>query len=234
MGSVSSFNIESALNNWVSQNCSANDMTPADINNMKEHMMLMVQDLIDEKKLSEEEAFAVAKIRFGGKDDWSEEMQTVNENNFRLKKIIILFGGIFVFLFANYFILCLDKLLFLTLNYFNGVIEENVVVSRYLFKTIYLLTIFLFVAAFYMHSPLIWIMNKFSFRPTFVVIFILFTFGLVILDWYLVTKVSGSVKDIGIKNVIFFMERNFKNFFLLICGLGYIALFLRYYKKFMK
>ncbi len=232
MGASDSFNIESALSDWVKLNCSAEDMTPADTRDIREHMLFTVQELISEKELTEEEAFAVAKIRFGGKEDWAEEMQTVNEKNFQLKKLIILFTGVFAFIFTYYFILCLDKIIFLTLNYFNGNIEANIEVVKTFINMFYLLLIFFLVAAFFMHKPITLLLNKFEFRSSSVVLFILVTFVVVILEWFLVTKVSGSIKDTGLRTTLFFIERDFKYYYLLIWGIGYVVLFLRYYRKF--
>ena len=234
MGASDSFNIESALNDWLNYNCSTEDMTPADTRDMKEHMLCTVQELVEEKELSEEEAFAIAKIRFGSKEDWADEMQTVNEKNFQLKKIIILLGGVFAFFFANYFVLCLDKVILLILNYLNGPSLANAEVAKYIIKVSCLFTIFLFVAAFFMHSPLLWIMNKLKLRFSFIISFIIVVFSLVIFDWYLVIKISSSIKDIYMKNTLFYAERNFKYYYLLIWGIGYIVLFLRYFKKFEK
>ena len=228
-----SFDLDSALTNWISTNCASDELTPGDIKEIREHMTYTINMLIDEKGLNEEEALAVAKVRFGGKDVWAEEMQAVNDKNFQLKKIIILFIGVFGFVLGNYLVLCLDKILFLFLHYLGK--NEDVILNntKAFINFVYFLLIMFFIAAFYIHKPAFALLQKINFSMLTTIIFILLVFGSVIAEWYLVTKVNGATQDYGLRGNFFRTERNFKDLSLLICGIGYIFLFFRY-RKVMK
>lgn len=225
------FNLDKAIEEWEKINFSQNDLIPKDKAEFKDHILNTIDELL-EKDLSEEEAFLIAKMRFGDKNDWGNEMQIVNEKNFQLKKIVVLFSGVFAFIFSYYFILCIYKIMFLVINNFNLDAETTINTIKTFLNIICLLTVFFFVAIFFLHQPVIWLLNKVDLRSGNVLLFILIMFSIIILEWYLVTKISSTVKDIDLRNTIFYIERNFKYYFLIILGIGYIIIFNRYKKIF--
>lgn len=230
---AASFDLDAALNNWVNINCSGDDLTPGDIKEIREHMAYTINKLVNENGLNEEEALAVAKIRFGGKDVWAEEMQAANDKNFQFKKIIILFIGVFAFVLGNHLVLCLDKILFISLHHFSISGDTILKTQKAFINFVYFSLILFLVAAFYMHKPAFALLRKINFSMLTTIIFILLVFGSVLAEWYLVTKVNSATQDYGLKGNFFRTERNFKDLSLLIGGIGYIFLFFRY-RKVMK
>lgn len=225
------FSLDKAIGEWEKISFSQNDLTPKDKAEFKDHILNTIDELID-KGLSEEEAFIIAKMRFGDKDDWGNEMQIVNEKNFQLKKIVVLFSGVFAFVFSYYFILCLNKILFLVLYSYSLDAETIIDAIKIFFNIVCLTTTFLFVAIYFLHRPVIWLLNKFNLSLRKVILFILIMFSLIILEWYLVTVISGTIGDVSLRNTMFYVERNFKYYFVIILGIGYILIFNRYNKIF--
>jgi len=123
------FELNKAIEQWEKFNFSQKDLTPSDKAEFKDHVLNAIDELL-EKDLSEEEAFTIAKMRFGDKEDWGEEMQSLNEDNFQLKKIIQLFSGVFTYIFSFNLVLCLDKLLIIGLNYYNGDVISNLKIVK--------------------------------------------------------------------------------------------------------
>ncbi len=94
------------------------------------NLSTLVINELKEKNLTDEEAFAVTNMRFGGAKDWSDEMRSMNEDNFQLKKVVLLFSGIFMFILSYNLITSVNKLLFLWLSYTNGDAIANVEILK--------------------------------------------------------------------------------------------------------
>lgn len=231
MESANEFNLEAALAQWEKSNFSQADLTLADKEEFKNHILNTIEEL-KEKGLSDEEAFIVVQMRFGEKKNRVAKKNVNNKDNFQLKKLIILFSGVFAYIFSFYFILCLHKILILFLNLLNGNKHANYETIKPYFHIIYLITIFTIVAFYFMHKPVVLFFKRLKISPIQVNLFVGIMIFTVLFNWYLALQVKKSLDDIFLLNAFFYSERNFKYLFLLITGIGYIILFYRYRKKF--
>lgn len=231
METLNEFDLNTALDKWVKYNCSGEDLTPADVQEMRDHFVNTVNEL-KEKNLSEEEAFAVAKIRIGGAHDWGDDMKRMNKDNFQLKKVVLLFSGVFMFILSYNLITSVNKLLFLWLNYYNGDIVANVEISKVYFSIIYLFAIFAVVALYYLHKPMVWIFNKMSHNPNWLIHLLIFSAIFIVLNRFLVPLVRKSLdNDKLFTDVFFTTEKYFEYIFSFIIGVGFFIIYKKYRNK---
>jgi len=230
MDTLNEFDLNTALDKWVKYNCSGEDLTPADVQEMRDHFLNTVNEL-KEKNLTEEEAFAVAKIRIGGAHDWGDEMKNINEDNFQLKKIVLLFSGIFMFILSYNLITSVNKLLLLGLNYYNGDVVANVEISKIYFNIIYLVAIFAIVTLYYLHKPMVWLLNKLSHNPKWLVHLLIFSALFIVLDRFLVPLVRKSLNDKLLTDTFFTTEKYFEYIFSFIIGIGFFIIYRKYRKE---
>lgn len=111
MESANVFDLQKAIEDWLKTNTEDLQITEDDKEEMLDHFRSIIHEL-QKLGLSDEEAFAVAKIRFGGAENWGEDFKQVSSDNFQVKKIITFFYGVMV-----YFILYLAILFFINLTF---------------------------------------------------------------------------------------------------------------------
>jgi len=111
MQTTRTFNLQEATNEWLKTNTDNLNITEEDKEEMLDHFRSTILQL-QNKGLSDEEAFIVAKIRFGGSEHWGEDFEKVSSDNFQIKKIISFFYGVMV-----YFIIYLGILFFINGSY---------------------------------------------------------------------------------------------------------------------
>ncbi len=231
MDSTDEFDLKEAIEMWEESNFSQKELTPANTKEFKSHILDSIDELI-EKDLSEEEAFAIAKLRFGDRKDWGEKMQRINEDNFHLKKVIMLFSGVFAFILSNSLVLCLNKLLIIGLNYYNGNAAANIETLKIFVNFVYFLSISSIIALYFLHEPMIWLLRKLKFKPIIIIPFVILLIVLVLLEWYLGPQVRKSIDDVTLSSMFLYIERNFRYLFLFIISVGYVVLIIKYNKKF--
>lgn len=227
MDTLNEFDLNTALEKWVKYNCSGEDLTPADVQEMRDHFLNTVNEL-KEKNLTEEEAFAVAKIRIGGAHDWSDEMKSMNEDNFQLKKVVLLFSGIFMFILCYNLITSVNKLLLLGLNYYNGDVVANIEISKIYFNIIYLVTVLAIVALYYLHKPMVWLLNKMSQNPNWLIQLLVISAIFIVLDRFLVPQLRKSLEHQTFIDTFFLTEKYFEFIFPSIIGIGYYIIYRKY------
>lgn len=230
MDNSTEFMLDEALAQWENSNFSQTNLLPSDREEFKDHILNTIDELKN-SGLSDEEAFVIAQMRFGEKPIWGDEMQAQNEDNFQLKKVILLFTGVFAYIFSLYFILCLDKLLMLFLNTVNDNIGVNIGITKNFLYIVFFLTIFSIVALFYRYKPTIAFFNRLRIKPIHIILFVALMLFTVLFEWYLIPQIAISIKNITWRNLFYYHERNFKFVYLLTTGIGYIVLFYRFRRK---
>lgn len=140
------FDLNDVLDHWVKANCSRDKLTSSDICEIREHMLFTIEDLMDEKGLSEVEAFAVAQVRFGSEADWGGEMQLMNKENFQLRKIVSLLAGFLMyFLFQNLLFSSAALLMIVLESYTGNTQAGNIRIMQYYIYGCYIVTVGIFI-----------------------------------------------------------------------------------------
>lgn len=231
MGSSDSFELKEAIDNWEKSNFSKKELMPSDKAEFKDHILNSIDELM-ENDLSEEEAFTIAKMRFGNREDWAEEIQILNEDNFQLKKIVLLISGVLLYIFSYKFILCTNRLILLWSNYYNGDVLASIENSKVFFSIIYALSISTAVALYFLHEPIKWLLKRVILNTKLIILFV-FVFIVVIgAERFLVPQVRNSIDDKLMNDAFFNLERYFEYFYFLIISEGYIAIYIKYSKKY--
>lgn len=231
MGSSDSFELKEAIDNWEKSNFSQKELIASDKAEFKDHILNSIDELL-ENDLSEEEAFTIAKMRFGNREDWAEEMQIMNEDNLQLKKIVLLISGILLFIFSYKFILCINRIILLWSNYYSGDVVSGVENSKVFFNIIYVLSISTMVALYFLHEPIKWLLKHVILNTKLIILFILVFIIVVGAERFLAPQVRNSIDDRLLKDAFFNIERYFDYFYFLIICIGYLAIFKRFSKKY--
>jgi hypothetical protein len=232
MESPDKFDIEASVEAWIKRNCSIEEFTPGDIAEMRSNMFIAVEDIIKEHNLNEEEAFAVAKVQKGDAQEWQGEMKVANEDNFQLRKIILIFSGFMLYVFSYNFILCLNRIIFFVSNHVNGDTQGALDNAKTFFYLVYALSISVIVAMFFLHQPVKWLMHRATINVKRIVLAIIAVAIVVTLENYLIPQIAKEIKDVVFRTVYYNLERYFKYVYSFIIGVGYVVIFLRFSKKY--
>ncbi|MDX8339755.1 hypothetical protein SLH46_11210 [Draconibacterium sp. IB214405] len=232
MESTNRFDLITYVDQWLELNCQNDEFLPEDVLQIKSDLLSSIDDIIDEFEVSEEDAFGIACERMGSRFEWQGEMKQVNEDNFQLKKVVLLFGGVIFYIFSYHFILSLNRLVLLMSIAINGNIADNVANSSTFFNLVYFITISGLAAVYFWHKPIKILFSRITASTTLNVIIVIATLASVVLELYLGPKVKLSIEDIYSNTLFFNKEITFKYMYFCIFLIGYILLFKKYTKKF--
>ena len=224
------FDLNSAIQKWEKSNFSQKEITPVDRDEIKGHIYELIDEL-QEKDLTEEEAFSIAKLRFGDRKDWGEEMQTINEDSFQLKKVVMLFTGVIIYFISFNLILSSSRVIFLISNFINGDASGNIESVKIFFYAIYALTASCIVATYFLHQPIKWLLNMKSLGPVKMLYLFLALILIVAIERYLVLHINISLQERPLKSSYENVELYFEYIYLFIVILGSIIIYMRYNKK---
>ena len=230
MKTSDNFNLDLAIKNWEINNLKENEVTSADRQEFINHFYDSVEELI-ENGLSKEEAYFVVERRFGTKNDWAEEMRSVNEDNFHLKQIVTLFSGIVLYLVFYNLIVCFTRLILIVLVNRQFEIENCLDYTNRFFIFIYALMVATIVASYFLHKPIKWIIHNISMRIKNILFLLgLFIFSL-IAENYLTPLLEREVKEIAYRSLYYQQELLFKYIYSILVGVGYVIIYIKYHKK---
>lgn len=233
MDGTDDFELNDAIDKWGKSNLSDTETVPADRQEIITHILISINELID-VGLDEEEAFVVATMRYGTRKDWGEEMQTLNEDNFKLKKIVLAFSGFIVYIFSYNLILCVSLLILLISVKANNEIANTLGNVQTYFNVVYALTVSGFVALYFMHQPVKWFLEKLKINIWYTLLMITALIVVIGLERYLVPAVNMSIDDQILMSSFFSSQKYFEYIFTSIVTIGYVVLFAVYLKKYYK
>ncbi len=133
MESANVFDLQEAIDNWLKTNTDHLNLTDDDKEEILDHFRSTVNEL-QKLDLSDEEAFAVAKIRFGGAENWGDDFKKVSLDNLQVKKVLTFFFGIMVYFILYLAILFLINSVCIALYHFG---ENTVAFNQKTVKLIY-------------------------------------------------------------------------------------------------
>lgn len=230
MESAAEFDLKSAITSWEQSNLSFEELTPSDRKELLEHFVETVEE-IKSKGLSEEEAFAATCVRFGSHNYWGDNMRELNNESFQQQKLVMLFGGVLMFLFCNYFVLCLHRILLIVVNNLYGDVSA-IKTSGNLIYIVYLISFILIVSTiFSSKTPFINLIEKIKLNPKRVILLLIIVFILFVLERYLLPLMRNTIEDRFLLDKFFYKERDFKIIFPFIFVIGFFIMYLKYHKK---
>jgi hypothetical protein len=231
MGSSDGFDLKSAIKSWEQSNLSRQELTPSDIEELKEHFLSTLEE-IKNKGLTEEEAFAATCVRFGSKQHWGNNMQELNNESFQLKKLVLLLGGVLFFLFYNYLVLCVYRGTLILLSNIYGNVELSLKVSAIIIDTVYLLSFLVIILSIFTRKiPFIEVLKRVKPTPRKAVILLMVVLMLFVLERYLYVTVRSVIPRFHFANTFYFTERDFQIIFPFLFSIGFLIMYLKYHKK---
>lgn len=231
MESPDGFDLKSAFKSWEQSNLSKQELTPSDIEELKEHFLSTLEE-IKNKGLSEEEAFAATCVRFGSKQYWGNNMQELNNESFQLKKLVLLLGGVLFFLFYNYLVLCVYRGTLILLSNIYGNVELSLKISAIIIDTVYLLSFLVIILSIFTRKiPFIEVLKRVKPTPGKVVILLVVVLMLFVLERYLYVTVRSVIPRHHFANTFYMTERDFQIIFPFLSSIGFLIMYLKYHKK---
>ena len=223
------FDIDVALADWQKNNLKDNGLTPDDEMEMLDHFCLSVEELSG-KGLTQEEAFAVSKVRFGGSEYWAESMKELNEEDYVAKKALNLFYGVILyFIFYKSLSIFID-FLWISAGYIHSKNYESIFnyVFRYRSPVYYYVILPAFISTFFFRKRIAAFIqtlrykNSKMFRAFFIFI------NLVILKYFLSTYIIPSLLYSEDINVFYSYEvymNQYKDWMAIIVAFCFLVLF---------
>jgi hypothetical protein len=231
MESTTGFNLQRQIAIWANRIKSEPAVTEADAEELKSHLL----DLIDDLKasgLDEEEAYLIASRRLGDDQVWSEEYRQGNNPVIQMRRSLIILAGVLAYFLCYYFILSTSKLLLISMLFkdVNGQLAVEWV-FRYLIIWHFLVLLFL-VSIFFLEKKAIAFIEKIQLKPRHSMILLLTTIFFALADTCLFPIAKGMMgANIPLKSHLYHHYLNFDFSFPLMISLGFIFIYYRYYKK---
>lgn len=232
MESTNRFDLIASVDQWLELNCQSDEFLPEDVLQIKSDLLSSIDDIIDEFEVSAEDAFGIACERMGNRFEWLGEMKQVNEDNFQLKKVVLLFGGVIFYIFSYHFILSLNRIILLISNRVNGNIYDNVSNAATYFNLIYFILIAGILAVYFWHNPIKWLFSKIAGSTTISIFVVIVTIIFVVLELYLVPEVRKSIENKAYITSFFNKETIFRYSYFGVFLIGYILIFKKYTNKY--
>jgi len=98
-----SYKLQEQIDKWVDKIRSEPSFTKSDCEELKSHLLDLI-DRLKEKGLDDEEAFMVAIKRIGYIKDWGDEYRITNNPVTQMRRSLIILAGVLVYFFLFYFI----------------------------------------------------------------------------------------------------------------------------------
>lgn len=225
------FNLHYQINKWVEVLRSEPSITESDSEELKSHLL----DLIDELKmagLDDEEAFWVASKRMGNSLEWKADYEEANKPLIQMRKSLFILAGVMAYFLLYYFIKASSKLLFIVLlmQKTDGSMAVDWV-KRFI-TGVHFAVILSVVSIFLLDKKAVSFVENIKLKPKHT-LFLLFTsivFGIADICLYPVAKNLMGF-DNALRSNLYHVFLYFDFSFPLIICVGFIILYFRYYKK---
>jgi hypothetical protein len=145
MSKTSELAIEDRIDRWYNNIRSGSGFTDADAEELKCHLLDLMEDLQD-AGLDEEEAFIIALRRLGNVDEFEAEYRQENEDVLQTRRSAIILSGVLIYFFCFHLVGSLAKLTFVSLLKLDVPGPQIIFWLTRFFYTIYFLLITAFAA----------------------------------------------------------------------------------------
>jgi hypothetical protein len=222
------FNLQDQIDIWSRRINSESSVTEADAEELKAHLL----DLMDELKesgLDEEEAFWVASKRLGTATDWGNEYLEANNSVIQIRRSAIILSGVLVYFLFYHFFEFSSKLL-LSIFLYKGINAYMAIdwIYRYLIGTHFIM-ILLFASIYFMEKKVVSFIENIKFKPGHTLLLLLITFVFAIINLSLSPVVRNMLNKELIDHFIHIYRNYYYSFPLTVC-IGFILIYFKYYK----
>lgn len=223
--------INHQIEQWYNTIKSQPGFTDADAEELKTHLLDMMDELQD-AGLDEEEAFIIATRRLGNADDIESEYRQENQDVIQTRRSAIILSGVLIYFFSFHFVGSLAKLIFM------GLLEIELPGPRVIFWmnrffiTAHFLLIVLFTSILLSEKRVVNFIENLKIRPRHTIVFLITTFILGVTNVSLMALAKGMVReDYGLRGQLIHSHiYNEYTFPLLFC-IGFILIYSKYYRK---
>ena len=229
------FNLQDAIEEWEKTNFDNLNITNDDREEIKDHFRSTIDEL-KKHSLSDEEAYVVAKMRFGGPNDWGDDFEQVNSDNLQIRKVINFFFGVQVYFIFYLGIFFISNAVFLTLSYFSdATIMARIQWVKIIFYVSYIFIPVILLFMFAYRNRVIQFLKKVHLNSRKLILtFICFLVSLI------GERITAPLSKSVLKNPEFgdyyisqynLSQRDFQFYFPIIIIVCFVILFLLYRKK---
>lgn len=231
MESSTGFNLQRHIAGWMVKIQSEPAITESDAEELKSHLLDLINDL-KAAGLNEEEAFWVASKRLGNSIEWVKEYRQENNPVIQMRRSLIILAGVLAYFLCYYFILSTSKLLFITLLFkdVDGYMSLSWV-ARYLITSHFGFVMF-FASIFFLEKKTVTFIENIKMRPKHTLILLATIVILAIADTCLYPLAKGMMGDhFSLRSHLHHLYLNFNYSFPLMISIGFVFIYFKYYKK---
>lgn len=231
MEEVIVFNLQHQISEWVNRLKSQPALTTADAEELKTHLL----DMIDELQalgLDEEEAFWVASKRMGTISAWEADYSKVNKPVIQLRRSLIILAGVLAYFLLYNLINCSSKFIYIILlwNNVNGYLAIDWV-SKYLIALHFMFIVFAG-SIYFSEQKTIAFIENIKLTPKHTVYLLLIAILLSIIDTCLNPIVKSLIRhDRPLISHFYAVYLYFNYSFPFIICASFTILYARYYRK---
>ncbi|MGV8139601.1 MAG: hypothetical protein AB2L20_30765 [Mangrovibacterium sp.] len=224
------FNLDRQLWEWTAQMKKVHDITEADSEELKCHLLDSAEHW-ERAGLDQEEAFWVASRRLRLSFDLVEDYHTVNSRLLQMEKTVLVLAGILGFFLSYYFFACSAMLVFYGLTVF-GVSGDTAMqwISHYLYGAQFAL-IAISVGIFFMDRKFFRFFRRIRLKPGHALSILFITFLCALGRQYLFKEIRAIGHAQGIWGQLFDVFFYFRFSFPFLFCLSLVLLYWRYGKK---
>ena len=227
----SNYKLQEQINNWLATIRSEPYVTESDCEELKSHMLDLI-DKLKEKGLDDEEAFMVASKRLGNISNWGDEYKIANNPVTQMHRSLIILAGVLVYFFLFYFIEFTSKLFLIGLLAVDveGYIAVKWVI-HYLISCFFVVMLF-FISIYFFEKKTIAFIEKIKIKPKFTVIFLITTFLIAMADtclYVVIKKIIGD--DYTLRSNLHHNYIYFEYCFPLMICIIFVLIYFKYYKR---
>ncbi len=225
------FDLDTQVTVWYKHLNSQTEVTEADAEELKTHLL----DLIDELKaagLDNEEAFWVASKRMGKTSDLGSIYTDINKPIVQIRRSLVILAGVLAYFLLYHFINCSSKLLYIVLLYskINGYVAVSWI-SKYLIA-IHLMVIIFVASIYYFEQKTISFVENIKLKPKHTFYLLLTAVVLSILNTCLYPIIKNmTLSDRTIFGHLHHIYIYFDFIFPLIICACFTILYTKYYRK---
>jgi hypothetical protein len=219
------------INNWVKKVMTDPSLTEADTEELKTHLLDIMDELI-EAGLDEEEAFIIASRRIGTIDDIEDEYRQENLEVIQTRRTAVVLSGVLIYFFSYHFIGTLSKLLFIIL-FTNDVPAPSSLfwMNRFLIFW-HIIFILLFAGIILSEKKVVLFIENIKIRPKHTFILLISALFLAIVNVSLMSIAKSLIgTDFLLRGWFLKYLGYFEYSFPFLFCLGFILIYYRYYKK---
>jgi len=224
------FELQKQIENWVRRLKSEPSFTESDIEELKSHLLDLI-DQLREKGLDDEEAFLVASKRMGTIPDLESDFREANNPILQIRRSALILAGVLVYFLLYHFIESSSKLM-LMVSIYGGL--DAYTGSQWVYKYLiswHLIVIFFITSIYFLENKVINFIENVRLKPKHTIFLLLTTFFLAIINISGTPIIKNMVnKERYIISYLFIHYRDFGYTFPLIVCVGFIIIYFKYYK----